>query len=522
MDHVQEYWQIRKAAVRGNNGLIATQHYRASEVGAEILRAGGNAVDAAVAAGLTLGTVEPWMSGIGGGGYMTVYLAKEERVQVVEFGMRAPFAASAEDYPIVGEETGTDTFNWPRVKGDANVHGPLSTAVPGYLKGVSLALETFGTMEWRDVIAPAVGSAEEGVPIDWYSTHMITGAARGLRLYEQTRQTYLHDGLPPTLGIGGTPGRLKLGQLAETYRVIQKEGQSALYGGEVGERLAADMEAAGSRIRHDDFAEYEARLGEPATTQYRRSSVYCAGHLTAGPTLMRSLNDLAERWAASGEVPDINAYSSYADTLLAAYEYRLKNLGEGSQTSRPTNTTHLCVSDRFGNVVSLTQTIMSGFGSRIMSPSTGILMNNGMMWFDPRPGGPNSVVGGRHPLCNMCPTIAKRADGAILALGACGGRHIFPAVFQLLSFLLDYKMDVDEAVHQARLDVSGTDVVTLMSSMDEIFKTALADRYPDSRIRPNGVSPMFFGLPQVIQQHPGGEGIGGCFIPSPHARVVAA
>ena len=97
MDHVQEYWQIRKAAVRGKNGLIATQHYRASEVGAEILRRGGNAVDAAVAAGLMLGTVEPWMSGIGGGGYMSVYCAKEERVQIVEFGMRAPFAADPDD-----------------------------------------------------------------------------------------------------------------------------------------------------------------------------------------------------------------------------------------------------------------------------------------------------------------------------------------------------------------------------------------------------------------------------------------
>ena len=450
------------------------------------------------------------------------YLAEEDRVHVVEFGMRAPLGADPEDYLIVGKETGTDTFNWPRVEADANVHGPLSTAVPGYLKGVSLALETFGTMEWQDVIAPAVATAEEGVPIDWYSTHMITGAARGLRLYDQTRETYLHDGLPPTLGIDGTRGRLKLGRLAETYKAIQKEGQRALYGGEVGERLAEDLEAVGSRIRNADFVDYEARLGEPATTRYRGSTVYCAGHLTAGPTLMRSLNDLEERWTASNGTPDLNAYSSYADTLLAAYEYRLKHLGEGSQTSRPTNTTHLCVSDSFGNVVSLTQTIMSGFGSRIMSPSTGILVNNGMMWFDPRPGGPNSVLGGRRPLCNMCPTIAKRSDGAVLALGACGGRHIFPAVFQLLSFLLDYEMDVDQAVHQARLDVSGTDVVTLMSSMDEIFRRTLADRYPGARVRPNGVSPMFFGLPQVIQQHPAGEGVGGCFIPSPHARVVAA
>jgi gamma-glutamyltranspeptidase/glutathione hydrolase len=227
-------------------------------------------------------------------------------------------------------------------------------------------------------------------------------------------------------------------------------------------------------------------------------------------------------------VPDAAAYGAYAAALLTSYAHRLEHLGEGPNgravvpdAATPTNTTHICVADAAGNVVSLTQTIMSGFGSRIMLPGSGILMNNGMMWFDPRPGGPNSVAGGRRPLCNMCPVIAQ-TDGTTTALGACGGRHIFPAVFQLLSFLIDYRMEVDAAVHQPRLDVSGTDQVTLMEQLAPDVLALLEASHPDTQRRPNGVAPNFFALPQVVQRHADGSATGGAFIPSPHAKVSAA
>ncbi len=517
---VKEHWQITKPAVTSTAGLVASQHHLASDVGAQVLRQGGNAIDAAIATGLTLGTVEPWMSGIGGGGYMTIYLAKERSVKVIEFGMRAPLDSVPEDYPLAPAGTNaSDSFNWPAVVGDVNIHGPLSIAVPGYIKGISLALETFGTMDWKDVIEPACQHAEFGLPIDWFSAAKINTFARGLNLYDETRMTYLADGLPPVGDIEGDITTLQLGRLDETYRRLQSLGPDEYYQGELAEQIAEDLKLAGSRIRTKDLAGYRAKIVEPLMIAHRGTSIHVAGGLTAGPSLERALQELASK-LDPGSMPDTATYMAFAESLFAAYDYRLQNLGEGPGT--PTNTTHICASDKEGNVVSLTQTIMSGFGSRIMLPQTGILMNNGMMWFDPRPGGPNSVLGGRHPLCNMCPVIGVKENGNVFAAGACGGRKIFPAVFQLVSFLSDYNMDVNTAAHYPRLDISGTDMVTLMESMDTEIIDKLADKFTETRVRPNGVSPNLFALPQLLETQASGEASAACFIPSPHAKVSSA
>ena len=519
--HAEEHWRIRKPAVDGRRGLVATQHYLASEAGADVLRRGGNAVDAAVAAGLALGAVEPWMSGIGGGGYMTIYRAAEDRVDVVEFGMRAPLRARAEDYPLAGGGTGPATFHWPKVENDANVHGPLAVAVPGHVKGVSLALASFGKWDWRDAIEPACRLAEAGLPVDWYAAHRIASHARGLALYEETRRVYLADGLPPAAGDEDAPHRLPLGNLAATYRALQEDGPEAYYRGALAESIAEDLAAAGSRIRLDDLRAYEARIDEPLAIPYRGATAYAPGRLTAGPTLAQALASLRERLTPAGARPNEDAFAAYADALLAGYRHRLRHLGEGAPAAAG-HTSHLCVADGDGNLASLTQTIMSGFGARVMLPQTGILMNNGMMWFDPRPGGPNSVAGGRRPLCNMCPTIARRTDGATFAVGACGGRRILAAVFQLASFLIDYEMSVDDAVHQPRIDVSGTDLVTIMEHMPPDIVASLRRRYAETRVRPNGVGGFAFGVPQVVLRDRNGGLAGGCFVPSPTARVVAA
>jgi gamma-glutamyltranspeptidase/glutathione hydrolase len=517
---VTEHWKITKPAVQSKNGLVASQHHLASRVGAGILKAGGNAIDAAVATGLTLGTVEPWMSGLGGGGYMTIYLAREKKVKVIEFGMRAPFDSVPEDYPLAPEgKNSSDSFNWPAVTDDVNIHGPLSIAVPGYVKGVALALENFGTMNWKEIIEPACQHAEFGLPIDWYSAAKVNTFARGLSMYEETRKTYLADGLPPVADIEGKIETIQLGKLAETYRRLQSEGPMSYYQGSLARDIARDLKLAGSRITIKDLQEYSARIAEPLTTRYRDADIHVAGKLTAGPSLVQALNQLESKLTVSDK-PGSKAFIAYAESLLAAYNYRLQNLGEGPHN--PSNTTHVCVTDKQGNVVSLTQTIMSGFGSRIMLPSSGILMNNGMMWFDPRPGGANSVVGGRHPLCNMCPVIGVKDNGNVFAAGACGGRKIFPAVFQLVSFLVDFKMSAGDAAHQPRLDVSGTDLVTMMDSMDEDTIAAMQETFAETRVRPNGVSPNFFALPQLVEREPSGAASGACFIPSPHASVSAA
>jgi gamma-glutamyltranspeptidase/glutathione hydrolase len=407
------------------------------------------------------------------------------------------------------------------VTGDTNIHGPLAAAVPGYVKGVSTALAKFGTMSWQQIIEPACQLAEWGLPIDWFSASKINSFARGLATYAETRRVYLADGLPPTANIDGSVATLPLGELAQTYRRLQRYGAEDFYSGTLARDMAADLAAAGSRITLNDLQSYEAKISSSTATDYRGAKVHTAGPMTAGPSLIHALQLLTSKLGKTGESPNLHTFKAYADALLEAYQHRLSHLGEGdgAEQNNPTNTTHICVADKDGNVVSHTQTIMSAFGSRVMLPKTGVLMNNGMMWFDPRPGRPNSVVGGRHPLCNMCPVIVQQADGSVFAAGACGGRKIFPAIFQLISSMVDFGMSVDGAVHQGRIDVSGTDLVTIMASLDQAIITGLTHHYPNTCVRINGVSPNLFALPQMINRSKDGQLSGGCFIPSPHAKV---
>ncbi|MFT7685953.1 MAG: gamma-glutamyltranspeptidase/glutathione hydrolase [Candidatus Azotimanducaceae bacterium] len=516
-DRVKEYWQIRKASVSSSEGLVATQHHLASDIGARILSAGGNAIDAAIAAGLALGVAEPWMSGLGGGGFMTVYLAKTKSVKVVEFGMCASENATADDYPLLASgENSAISFNWPSVEGDKNIHGPLSIAVPGYVKGMSLALDNFGTMPWKEIIEPACQLAEFGLPIDWYSSGKINLMSRGLASYEETRKTYLADGLPPAADLDGKITGLKLGNLAHTYRRLQHEGPNSYYTGSLANDIAQDLQLAGSRISLNDLNKYEAVVTSPLTKNYRGNKISVSGELTAGSSLIHALTSTESSISDKTKNIDTDTYKKYIEALMASYQHRLSTLGAGNPSG---NTTHISTSDKEGNVVSLTQTIMSGFGSRIMLPKTGLLMNNGMMWFDPRPNTPNSVVGGRYPLCNMCPTIIEKKNGNVIAVGACGGRKIFPSVFQLVSFMLDYDMSVEEALHQPRIDNSGSNDIAIMDSMNEKYLDELLALYPEAKVRPNGVMPNLFALPQMVEREHSGMSVGGCFIPSPHAKV---
>lgn len=519
----QEQWNLRKPAVTGANGVVATQHYLASRVGASVLKRGGNAVDAAVASGLALGCVEPWMSGIGGGGFMTIYDSKCDEVSVVEFGMCAPLNADANDYPLTGKSTGASSFHWPEVLEDRNVHGPFAVATPGYLKGVGLALERFGTWDWFNVIEPACQLAEWGLPTHWYTQLQILRGARTMRLYDEVERVYLSDGLPPeTEDESGATNLIRLGNLPNTLRVLQREGPNAFYSGELAEKISADLAGAGSKIQLEDWEQYDAYITTPLKHNYRGHQVFAPSRRSAGPTLSQALSALEEQLSINDrKCPSAADYEIFANTLLDSYEYRLKHLGDGTNEGTSTGaTSHISVVDRDGNMVSFTQTLMSVFGSFIMLPETGILMNNGMMWFDPRPNTPNSVAPGRRPLSNMCPVIGKTQNGRMFALGACGGRQIFPAVFQILSFLCDFGMDTTNALHQARVDVSGTDLITIMDSMNSDAVDNLRVKFTNTRVRKNSVAPGLFGVPQLVVMEPSGSMSGGCFIPSPVAQAM--
>ena len=512
-------WVISKPSIKGKQHMVCSQHHLATKAGVEVLRAGGNAMDAAIATGLMLGVVEPWMSGFGGGGYLLTYQATEERVYQIDFGMQAPLAAEPGLFKLADSGTNSsDAFNWPAVQGDQNIHGPLAIAVPCYFKGIELAHRQFATMGLGELARQATEQANKGLPIDWYSTSKINQAARGLRQYPSAAALYLDDGLPPTPNLDGAPQHHPLPGLYDTLEAFAQEGAKPLFLGDQARLLIADLKDQGAILTMEDLESVTASLTEPVIGRYRGHQVFTAGALTAGPSLLDALSVLESQLTAEMAPMGAQHVLAIANALSESYAHRLTHMGAAATAGA---TTHICVADGEGNVVSLTQTIMSAFGSRIASPQLGFVLNNGMMWFDPRPGHPNSVAPSRKPLCNMCPTLLRLEDGSWAALGACGGRKIFPSVFQLVSYMIDAGMSVHDAAHAPRIDISGSEMVTIMSTMPEDIINELTETYPRNRVRANDVSPAFFALPQLLKREPSGELEGACFIPSPHALVGA-
>jgi gamma-glutamyltranspeptidase/glutathione hydrolase len=214
--------------------------------------------------------------------------------------------------------------------------------------------------------------------------------------------------------------------------------------------------------------------------------------------------------------------SAWAEALLAAYEARLATMGNVPDRRDPACTTDLCVADRAGTMVSLTQTLLSVFGSRIVSPSTGILLNNGIMWFDPRPRGPNSMAPSKRQLSNMCPVIGLKHGAPWLALGASGGRRILPAVLQISSMLADCGLDLESALHVSRIDVSGGPTVNADRRIGPEVLAQLRARFPLQEVE-HLVLPNLFACPTAVLRDPDtGEAIGMTDPVQPVAGAVAA
>src|SRR5690242_13242864 len=265
-------------------------------------------------------------------------------------------------------------------------------------------------MSFADVIRPAVALADQGIAIDWFLTLKAATNARVLARYSSTRDVWLPNGFPPVTAPGAPLGRLILKGLARTLRRLADAGRRDFYEGEVAAAIARDIREMGGVISTDDLRAYRARIVKPLTTRYRDVDIALAPGLTAGPTFERALHKLEDVKLRPGG-PHGDAFRAYARALREVYAERLATMGETSDHRDPSTTTQLNVVDRHGNMVALTQTLLSVFGSKVVLPSTGILMNNGIMWFDPRPGSPNSLAPGKRPLTNMCPAIASR-DGS--------------------------------------------------------------------------------------------------------------
>src|SRR5829696_7828090 len=425
---------IRKPAVTSKGGIVAAQSSRAAQVGAEVLAAGGDCVDAVIATTFALGVLEPWNSGLGGGGAMVLYRAREDRYEVIDYGMRAPVSLNPADYPLTGEGAASDIFPWPRVKDDRNLHGPGSIAVPGVVAGMEEAHRRHAKMPWQELLAPSVKLAGRGLAVDWWTTVMISSVAADLRRYPASAAAYLRDGLPPNPQWGiRSEVRMPQDRLEATMAQLASAGPRDFYEGDLANSLAADIQAAGGALSVEDLAPFRAHLREPLAIPYRGGKVFATPELTAGPTLSRTLGLLHENLKPVRGGPDAAAYVAYASALQAAYRERLKDMGDedgrralGAEALAPACTTHFSVVDRDGNMAAVTQTLLSTFGSRFVSGQTGITMNNGIMWFDPAPGAPNSLAPGKRWLPRRHWRVrrpAHPAGGKPVAVLCVGLRH---------------------------------------------------------------------------------------------------
>ena len=497
--------------------MVASQHRRAAEVGASVLAAGGDAMDAAVATSFALGAVEPWMSGVPAGGCMVLWRAKEAKAYVVDYGMRAPRALDPADYPVTGQVKAGELFAWAPVRDDRNVQGATAVAVPGVVAGMALGHERFGRMPWRELVSPAAALAREGMQIDWYSGLLVASNARALAADPDAAAMFLEDGRWPMLGTWTAQADKRLDQhrLAATLEAIAREGAKAVYGGEVGAAMAKDVRDKGGSLSLEDFATYKASFADPLEIAYRGGRIFAAPGMTGGPAIAHALQLLGEAKKPS--------YVEYARALEAAWGKRLQESGDREAPGAPACTTHFSVADREGNLCAVTQTLLSIFGSRVVSPSTGLLLNNGIMWFDPEPGRPNSLAPGKRCLGNYCPVLGERpamggAPAARFALGASGGRKIVGTVLQIASFLVDHGMSLEEAFHQPRIDMSGTRPVIADLAMPAAALRELEAAFPTRTAR-RSCFPYAFAVPAAVLRE-GGSNMGCTEVMSPWGDAV--
>jgi gamma-glutamyltranspeptidase/glutathione hydrolase len=485
---------LSKPSAQGRRGIVVSQVRSAAEAGVAILDAGGNAVDAAIATALALATVEPWNSGLGGIGFALVHRAGQPTAEVVDFGPVAPRNLSPSAFKLTGRMK-QDLFAWPEVEGDANIHGPLSFAIPSSTAGYAHMHGTWGKLPLAEIIAPAIALAKRGLPQDWYTTLKVGSSASVLRRYSESARIYLPDGLPPVAPYQGTPGFFRLGALADTLEHLGRAGLRDQYEGDIAAAIVADVKEMGGVLSADDLRSCEARTLPATQFPWRGQTLQLAGGLTAAPTMMRVLEQMAS--VRVGAKPDADWYVAFGRAMKQAYKERLEGLGDADPLAAETCTTHLTVCDEEGTMVAMTTTLLSSMGSRVVLAKSGILMNNGVMWFDPRPGQPNSIAGGKRPLTNMSPVILRDGDRPRLAAGASGGRRILASVTQMLAFVTDFGMDLDQAAHYPRIDVSDPEYLSADRRLpSDVIDALTADGHTE--VVEHGVMPINFACPNVI------------------------
>jgi len=521
---------VTKQTPLAPHGMVAAEHRRGAEVGAAVLARGGNAVDAAVATAFAMTVVEPFMSTIAGSGTMLVHLARRGETVCFNFNGVAPLAAHESMYPLVaGVSEGL--FAWPRTENAANEHGHRSVAVPGSVAGLAQALERYGTMDWRDVLAPAIGLARDGFETDWYLALNHAKFEQELSAFPATAQAYLRDGRWSPRPAGMQPGDRSLyPDLARSLELIARDGPDAFYRGAIGQALVDDMAANGGLIRREDLEAYRVIVEPALHGRYRDTDLAFSPGATGGPTALEILNVLGEFPSARVGWQTAEGLHLRASAIARGFRDRFEHLADPAvvkvpwerlvsreharaaaaeirrgapgtgRRPRPTDecTTHVSVIDSHKNMVSLTHTAVSLWGSRVVVPGTGILLNNGMIWFDPEPGKANSVGPGKRGLVNMVPVLGFKRGAPAFTAGAPGGRGIISALPQVISNLVDLKASPQAAVEAPRVHAEGGDVL-VSTRVGEKTLAGLARRGHRVAPKEESYSTLNFARPVAIR-----------------------
>jgi len=470
------------APVGGEHGMVVTAHQLATKVGVDILKHGGNAVDAAVAVGYAMAVVYPAAGNLGGGGFMTIQLANGQKT-FLDFRETAPLAATPNMY----------LDNAGNVIKGASTKGHLAVGVPGSVAGLEYAREKYGTLSRGALIAPALGFAEHGFVLDDGDIALFATANDDFRDDTATAAIFLNRGQPYKAG-----ERLVQKDLAKTLRLIAQRGPAAFYQGSIADAIAASSVAGKGIITKADLQQYKVRELAPVECDYRGYHIVSAPPPSSGGVVVCEILNILEGYplkdlgfhsaqavhyqieAMRHAYVDRNSYlgdpdfvknpldrlldKGYAEKIRAVIDPSKAGVSQDLKPGVPphegTNTTHYSIVDNQGNAVSVTYTLNDWFGAKVTAAKTGILLNDEMDDFTAKLGVPNlyglvqgeanSITPGKRPLSSMSPTIVSRDGKPVMVIGTPGGSRIITVVVLCILNVIDYGMDIQEAIDAPR------------------------------------------------------------------------
>ena len=480
--------QYRQQPVIAAHGMVVTQEAQASRIGVDILKKGGNAVDAAVAVGFALAVTLPRAGNIGGGGFMLVHLAKDKQTHAVDYRETAPASASRDMF--LDTQGNADT----KKSRDSG----LAVGVPGTVAGLELAFRTYGSgkVNWSDVLAPAIALAKQGIVVEEDLADSLPQAQKRLSQYPSSAKIFLKPDLTP-LSQGE---RLVQSDLAHTLELIAAQGSAGFYRGEVAQKLTKAVSAAGGGMTADDLASYQPIILKPVTGTYQGLQIASMPPPSSGGVhVIQILNMLEALNLPQSAAPDADRLHLFTEAMKIAYADRSEYLGDPDFVKVPVaaltskryaqartkdidpakarpareikpgqltpyesdQTTHYSIMDSEGNAVANTYTLNFSYGLGLVAEGTGVMLNNELDDFAAKAGVPNAfgLVGGeanapgprKRPLSSMSPTILLDQGRVVLVTGSPGGSRIISTVLNVVTNIVDHKMGVMEAVSAPRL-----------------------------------------------------------------------